>query len=80
MGTLGGGNHFIEADKDSESNIWLLVHTGSRYLGTQVYEYWQKLAWEKLKDKAAGGSLKEQTKRLTEWYSDKHETKKLKKA
>ena len=31
LGTLGGGNHFIEVDKDEEGNLWLVVHTGSRH-------------------------------------------------
>jgi len=80
LGTLGGGNHFIEVDKDSNGNYWLLIHTGSRYLGVQVCKYYQDLAWIHLKDKAAGGSLKDQTKRLTEYYKSTGETKKLSKA
>ena len=44
IGTLGGGNHFIELDKDSEGNIWLVVHSGSRHLGCEVAKYYQKLA------------------------------------
>ena len=44
VGTLGGGNHFIELDKDSEGNIWLVVHSGSRHLGCEVAKYYQKLA------------------------------------
>ena len=80
IGTLGGGNHFIEVDRDSENNPWLVIHTGSRYLGQQVSDYWQKIAWERLKDKAAGGSLREQTKRLTEYYKSIGESKKLSKA
>lgn len=44
LGTLGGGNHFIELNKDEEGNYWLLVHSGSRNLGKQVAEYYQKLA------------------------------------
>ncbi len=43
-GTLGGGNHFIELDKDGEGNIWLLIHTGSRNFGLKVATYWQKKA------------------------------------
>ena len=46
LGTLGGGNHFWELDKDEESNIWLVVHTGSRRSGKDVAEYYQKLAYE----------------------------------
>lgn len=33
LGTLGGGNHFIEVDKDSEGAIYIVIHSGSRYLG-----------------------------------------------
>jgi len=36
IGTLGGGNHFIEVNKDSEGNLYLVVHSGSRHLGKQV--------------------------------------------
>ncbi len=46
LGTLGGGNHFIEADKDAEGNIYLVVHSGSRHLGLETANYYQKLAWE----------------------------------
>jgi len=46
IGTLGGGNHFIEVDKTSDGTLYLVVHTGSRNLGTQVAEYYQKLAVE----------------------------------
>ena len=46
MGTLGGGNHYIELDKDEEGNVWLAVHTGSRNLGLKVCEYYQHIADE----------------------------------
>lgn len=44
MGTLGGGNHFIEIDADSEGNKYLIIHTGSRNLGKQVAEHYQAMA------------------------------------
>jgi tRNA-splicing ligase RtcB len=44
IGTLGGGNHFIEIDIDDEGNKYLIIHTGSRNLGKQVAEYYQDLA------------------------------------
>ena len=44
IGTLGGGNHFIEIDVDDEDNKYLVIHTGSRNLGKQVAEYYQELA------------------------------------
>ena len=46
LGTLGGGNHFIEIDVDDDGNKYLVIHTGSRNLGKQVAEYYQKLAIE----------------------------------
>lgn len=45
LGTLGGGNHFIEIDKDNEDNLYLVIHTGSRNLGLRVAEYYQKRAY-----------------------------------
>lgn len=44
LGTLGGGNHFIEVDQAKNGNKYLIVHTGSRNLGKQVAEIYQKLA------------------------------------
>ena len=44
MGTLGGGNHFIEIDVDDEGNKYLVIHTGSRNLGKQVCEIYQRKA------------------------------------
>lgn len=44
IGTLGGGNHFIEIDVDENDNKYLVIHTGSRNLGKQVAEYYQELA------------------------------------
>ena len=46
MGTLGGGNHFIEIDKDDDNNKYLVIHTGSRNLGKQVAEIYQEKAIE----------------------------------
>ena len=44
LGTLGGGNHFIEIDVDDEGNKYLIIHSGSRNLGTQVAEHYQGIA------------------------------------
>ena len=44
LGTLGGGNHFIEIDKASDGTYYLVIHSGSRNLGKQVAEYYQQLA------------------------------------
>lgn len=44
LGTLGGGNHFIEVDKDDDGNLYLVIHSGSRHLGLEVAGYYQDLA------------------------------------
>ncbi len=44
LGTLGGGNHFIEVDRAADGTLYLIIHSGSRNLGKQVAEYYQKLA------------------------------------
>ena len=44
LGTLGGGNHFIEVDKASDGTNYLIIHSGSRNLGKQVAEIYQKVA------------------------------------
>ena len=41
IGTLGGGNHFIEVDRGEQGELYLVIHSGSRYLGKQVCEYYQ---------------------------------------
>lgn len=50
IGTLGGGNHFIEVNVDSKGTKYLVIHSGSRYLGLQVAKYYQELAYNKLSD------------------------------
>lgn len=52
IGTLGGGNHFIELDKDDEENVYLVIHTGSRNLGKQVADLYQARAIKHLTDGA----------------------------
>jgi len=44
IGTLGGGNHFIEVDKGDDGTVYLVIHSGSRNLGTQVADLYQNLA------------------------------------
>lgn len=65
MGTLGGGNHFIELDIDDDGNKYLIIHTGSRNLGKQVAEIYQQIAVDTMfgKDK-----LVEESKKLIEEY------------
>ncbi len=65
IGTLGGGNHFIEIDTDENDCKYLVIHTGSRNLGKQVAEHYQNMAYDILcgKDK-----LFEEQKRIIEEY------------
>lgn len=65
LGTLGGGNHFIEIDVDDDGVRYLVIHTGSRNLGKQVAEYYQKLALELMSGK---DKLYEAQKKLIEDY------------
>ena len=44
VGSLGGGNHFVELDQDEDGKLYLVIHSGSRNLGKQVAEYYQELA------------------------------------
>ena len=44
LGTLGGGNHFIEVDRASDGALYLIIHTGSRNLGVQVASHYQQIA------------------------------------
>ena len=54
LGTLGGGNHFIEIQRGNDSHIWIMIHSGSRNLGKQIADFYNKEA-------------KEENKR---WYSE----------
>jgi len=46
LGTLGGGNHFIEIQKGSDGHIWIMLHSGSRNLGKKVADHYNKIAVE----------------------------------
>ncbi len=46
IGTLGGGNHFIEIQKDTNGHIWIMIHSGSRNIGKQVADHYNRLAIE----------------------------------
>ncbi|MBD5113872.1 MAG: RtcB family protein [Ruminococcaceae bacterium] len=59
LGTLGGGNHFIEADKDDEGNIYVVIHSGSRHLGLEVANYYQNEGYN-----ALNGCAKQDIERL----------------
>lgn len=49
LGTLGGGNHFIEVGRDDDGYLYLVVHTGSRHLGVEVAEYYQDWGYESMR-------------------------------
>lgn len=44
VGTLGGGNHFIELQHDEDDNLWIMIHSGSRNLGARVGAYYNQIA------------------------------------
>ena len=48
IGTLGGGNHFIEADQGEDGSIYFVIHSGSRHLGVEVARYYQEEAYRQL--------------------------------
>ncbi len=48
LGTLGGGNHFIEADRDDQGRLYIVIHSGSRHLGLEVAKYYQEEGWKVL--------------------------------
>jgi len=51
IGSLGGGNHFIEIGESDKGNLYLIIHSGSRKLGTDICNYYQKLALEQLTER-----------------------------
>lgn len=50
FGTIGGGNHFIEIDKDSEGDYYISIHTGTGWVGNKVAEVYKEIAWNSCKD------------------------------
>lgn len=78
IGTLGGGNHFIEVDVDDEENKYLIVHSGSRNLGKQIAEHYQRKAYEyhqsKVFDKEA------EVQRIINEYKNTKKEKQIQKA
>lgn len=81
LGTLGGGNHFIELDKDKDGNFWLVIHTGSRHLGIEVCDYYQNLAYENLKLKEHNGkTIQELSRELVAEYTKVGRKKEISKA
>lgn len=83
LGTLGGGNHFIEIDRDVTGEYWLLIHTGSRYLGKQVAEYYQNEAhkqcskWDEARQKAVDELKRQGRQQEIEAYLKAHPVQKL---
>lgn len=67
IGTLGGGNHFIEIDVDEKGLYYLVIHTGSRNLGKQVAEIYQKLA---IKCQSGWAELMQEQNRLIQEYKE----------
>lgn len=63
LGTLGGGNHFIEMDRDEEGTLYLVIHSGSRHLGLEVAQYYQDQAWKSL-----SGASRKDIQKLIEDY------------
>lgn len=61
VGTLGGGNHFIEVDKDEEGNVYLVVHSGSRHLGMEVADYYLRTGQKEMQMKKQGYASYEMT-------------------
>lgn len=61
IGTLGGGNHFIELNEDDVGNVYLVIHSGSRNLGKQVSDAYQKIAVDLLPTRAEKEQLTQHT-------------------
>ncbi len=78
IGTLGGGNHFIEVDKDDEGNLYIVVHSGSRHLGVEVASYYQDQGYRVL-NRTDEASLKAFVEQLKAQGRDKEISKELKK-
>lgn len=54
IGTLGGGNHFIEVDKSDDGSIYIVIHSGSRHLGVETAKYYQEEAYKRLNGSSKG--------------------------
>lgn len=84
MGTLGGGNHFIELDRDNQGRLYLVVHSGSRHLGVEVAKYYQDAGFRALnrvdeqavsrfvEERKAQGRQAEIQAELLKWKQDRH--------
>ena len=74
LGTLGGGNHFIEVDEDNDGNKYLVIHTGSRNLGKQVAEIYQEKA---IKYCSYEKEAKEERERIIKEYKEQGREKEI---
>ncbi|MBR2571391.1 MAG: RtcB family protein [Clostridia bacterium] len=74
LGTLGGGNHFIEADRDEDGRLYLVIHSGSRHLGQQTAGYYQKLGLKAIRQ------APEQRRRLIDQYKAEGRTSEIERA
>ncbi|MDO5009720.1 MAG: RtcB family protein [Intestinibacter bartlettii] len=70
LGSLGGGNHFIEIDKDDEGKKYLVIHSGSRNLGLQVANFYQSLGYNTLKSKVPKDLCYVEGKNLEDYLHD----------
>lgn len=77
LGTLGGGNHFIEIDIDDENNKYLVIHTGSRNLGKQVCEIYQEKA---IKYCSYENEMREEKENIIKEYKEQGKQKEIQKA
>lgn len=77
VGTLGGGNHFIEIDKDDDGYLYLVIHSGSRNLGKQVANYYQGLAVDIMQGK---DELIAKQERIIEEYKKQGKKKEIESA
>ncbi len=78
IGTLGGGNHFIEADKGSDGSIYIVIHSGSRHLGIEVAKYYQNEAYAQL-NRSSQEEIDELIKKLKAEGKQKQIEKEIKK-
>ena len=74
LGSLGGGNHFIEIDMDADGGKYLVIHTGSRNLGKQVAEYYQNMAIDLFHGRTA---KREETEKLIAEYKSAGRVKEI---
>ena len=75
LGTLGGGNHFIEAGRAEDGSLYLVVHSGSRHLGTETANFYQEEGYKRLV-----GSSKEQIAELIARYKAEGRDREIQKA